>query len=183
LSAYFNNWSEPDGNTAPVISDVDTKKFIRFDKYGIYGINHSGVDGLNWYPKWNKDVNGNWISPEQEIDNRSTFALTWEGLKVTGTGGTAHIGKHNNAIIRVTKKEIIEGKEQEIETFLVEPDGDVTVRGNLKVGNGNSVDTLLTNATILANSAQQTANSAQQRYETLSGDISNGVGVFAEGLK
>jgi hypothetical protein len=48
ISAY-DFWEFP-GEFGSVISGIDTKKFVRFDKHGIYGINNSGVDGANWYP-------------------------------------------------------------------------------------------------------------------------------------
>ena len=165
LSAYFNDWSEPDGNIAPVISNVDTKKFIRFDKYGIYGINHSGVDGLNWYPKWNQDINGNWISPEQEIDNRSTFALTWQGLKVTGNDGVvARIGRLDGNIIKVTN-----GTN---DTFVVDNNGNVTVRGDLQVGDGNSVEDFVSGEiSKVDTSAQQYAAAAAATAEAVREDL------------
>jgi hypothetical protein len=133
LSA-FDNSDYTDENGIVVISGVNPNKFVRFDKYGIYGIN-GGVNGANWHPGLNTED-----TPQEDIDKKATFALTWDGLKVTGNGGTAHIGKHNNAIIRVTKKAIIEGEEQEVETLLVEPGGDVTVRGNLMIGNQSAKD-------------------------------------------
>lgn len=80
ISAYDATWFSD--NQATVISGVDTQKFVRFDKNGIYGINHGGVDGANWYPA---DI--------EEIDSRATFALTWDGLKVTNSNGVVlHIG-------------------------------------------------------------------------------------------
>lgn len=62
-----------------VISGIDTHKFIRFDKYGLYGINNDGVedvdkdgvDGANWVPE---DL-GN-------VLDKASFALTWDGLQI-----------------------------------------------------------------------------------------------------
>jgi hypothetical protein len=65
----------------------NNSKFVRFDKHGIYGIDGS-ANGMAWKP-----------SGLDEIDDKATFALTWEGLKVTGDGGiTARIGYNNNIV-------------------------------------------------------------------------------------
>ena len=49
-------------------------------------------DGLSWKPV---DVD--------EINQNATFALTWEGLKVTGNNGVeARIGKDDTNIINIT---------------------------------------------------------------------------------
>jgi hypothetical protein len=49
ISAYDAYWNDADGVSA--ISNINTKKFIRFDKHGIYGINEAqGIDGANWHP-------------------------------------------------------------------------------------------------------------------------------------
>jgi hypothetical protein len=75
ISAFANEEFEG------VVSGTDTSKFVRFDKYGLYGIN-GGVDGLSWHAE-----------NEQDIDNKATFALTWEGLKVKNSKGvTLRIG-------------------------------------------------------------------------------------------
>jgi hypothetical protein len=47
-------------------------KFVRFDKFGIYGINSSGntaIDGTTWVPE-----------NRTNIDLNASFALTWDGL-------------------------------------------------------------------------------------------------------
>jgi hypothetical protein len=81
ISAYDANWY--DDSYGAVISNVNSRKFVRFDKNGIYGINNAGVDGASWHPE-----------NLAEISAKATFALTWDGLKVTGTGGgTALIGR------------------------------------------------------------------------------------------
>jgi hypothetical protein len=76
------------------ISSVDKTKFVRFDKHGLYGIGpRDGVvhDGTTWKPIDLNDI----------IDN-ATFALTWQGLKVTGNDGVeARIGKLNGDIINI----------------------------------------------------------------------------------
>jgi hypothetical protein len=75
LSAFDANWYNSDIGTT--ISKVNTKKFVRFDKHGLYGINNAyGVDGAAWVPNSNT-----------EIDEKATFSLTWEGFKVTNDKG------------------------------------------------------------------------------------------------
>jgi hypothetical protein len=88
ISAYDAHWQKL-GDSTSVISGIDSKKFVRFDKYGIYGIdNAAGIDGANWHPT------GDHATAMQTIEDKSTFALTWKGLKVTGSnGGTALLGK------------------------------------------------------------------------------------------
>jgi hypothetical protein len=46
-----------------------------------------------------------WITSEKEIDEKATFALTWEGLKVTGNDGVvARIGKQTDGkILNISK--------------------------------------------------------------------------------
>jgi hypothetical protein len=47
ISAYDAHWAED----SKIISGINTKKFVRFDKNGIYGIDNSpGVDGASWHP-------------------------------------------------------------------------------------------------------------------------------------
>jgi hypothetical protein len=83
LTAFDAQWSDEDG--VSVISKVDTSKFIRFDKNGIYGIDNRNVDGINWKP-----------SSINNVHDLCTFALTWEGLRVSyptvANSIYAHIG-------------------------------------------------------------------------------------------
>jgi hypothetical protein len=78
ISAFNAEW---DANS--ILGTSDKTKFVRFDKHGIYGIN-GGVDGTSWKPTGINYDN----DPFKEIDANSTFALTWEGLKVLGNVGT-----------------------------------------------------------------------------------------------
>lgn len=101
-----------------VISAINTNKFVRFDKYGLYGIN--------------KLQNGEVYRPENmaDIDSNSTFALTWEGLKVTGNNNVvAKIGKQNNSILVVN-----DGTK---DTFKINNDGDVEITGVINATAGN----------------------------------------------
>ena len=100
ISAYDATWYD---NT---ISGVNTHKFVRFDKYGIYGID-GGVDGSIWRP-----------GDQEEIDQNATFALTWDGLKVTGENENivAKIGRLDDYILRIYKKEGV-GKTTDLMSF------------------------------------------------------------------
>jgi hypothetical protein len=111
ISAYDAYWY--DSSEVSTISGINKHKFVRFDKYGIYGINDPSTNGETWHPTGElieeEDEEGNkitkWVSPNQKIDKKATFALTWEGLKVTGNDGVvAKIGKDGNHIIKVTKQ-------------------------------------------------------------------------------
>ena len=119
LSAFQTGTVEGDFGT--VISEIDSTKFVRFDKYGIYGIDEKGgVDGMNWHPE-NQDV----------IDEKATFALTWEGLKISGGKDSkveARIGRLGNNIIDVTKNNN--------HVFQVTNDGTVNIKGNIKAKAG-----------------------------------------------
>ena len=123
ISAYDATWTDANGTKA--ISGVNSKRFVRFDKHGLYGINNvSGIDGASWTPN---DIN--------DIDTNATFAITWEGLKVTqslsdGKQATARIGNLDKAIIKVNNGTT--------DTFVVDDSGNVTVRGNLYIGNSNT---------------------------------------------
>ena len=90
ISAYDALWTRGEGFST--ISGVNTRKFVRFDKNGIYGINdYPGVDGASWHP-----------DNIEQIDNAATFALTWEGLKVTGEDGVvARLGKLDDYILKI----------------------------------------------------------------------------------
>jgi hypothetical protein len=87
-----------------IISGVNTKKFVRFDKNGIYGINNEpGIDGAVWYPS---DNSADGKTALQQIDEKATFALTWEGLKVTGEDGVvARMGKLDGSIFKITNED------------------------------------------------------------------------------
>jgi hypothetical protein len=88
ISAFSADASSIDGLDS--ITNFNSKKFVRFDKNGIYGISDKiGIDGLSgWYP--GKDTED---SAEVDINKKATFALTWDGLKVTNDNNvTLHIG-------------------------------------------------------------------------------------------
>jgi hypothetical protein len=51
-------------------SGFDRTKFTRFDKFGFYGIADENINGEEWSPK-----------DEDEISEKASFYLTWDGLK------------------------------------------------------------------------------------------------------
>jgi hypothetical protein len=54
--------------TDGVISGIDTGTFVRFDKFGIYGM---------------KNADAGWVADNiDDVQSKANFALTWEGLKV-----------------------------------------------------------------------------------------------------
>ena len=85
ISAYDAIWYN-DG-TMSTISGVNSKKFVRFDKNGIYGVdNVPGLDGATWHPNSASDV-----------EDKASFYLTWDGMQVipgnlTYTKGTSQPG-------------------------------------------------------------------------------------------
>ena len=123
ITAFDADWSN-----GAVSGDVDLYKFIRFDKHGIYGINSN-------YNSNSLSINGDkWVPTSvQDIDDNATFALTWEGLKVTGNNqGVIRFGKNSNGIMTVYEKN------KEKPSFEIANDGSVTIRGSLRVtGDGN----------------------------------------------
>ena len=123
LSAFDVDWSAQDvrGATNPY-------KFVRFDKHGIYGINteadDDGIDGRTWKPTSN-----------DEINQLATFALTWEGLKVTGEDGVeARIGWVDKTNQEDSK--IFQVKNKEEETFVISGSGNVSMKGNMEATGG-----------------------------------------------
>ena len=103
------------------VTSVNKSRFVRFDKNGIYGIN--GMANADaWKPN----------SPN-EVDEKATFALTWEGLKVTGNTDNgnnvvARIGKSTDNIINITNN----GSP----IFTVSNAGDAVFAGELSAATG-----------------------------------------------
>ena len=117
LTAFDTDWTN-----GMVTGVPKSDKFIRFDKYGIYGINNSTVNGTTWVPE-----------NIEQIETNATFALTWKGLKVTGEGGTALLGRQtgdNNNYIMIVKNN------KEDDTFRIKASGDVEVKGYIEAEKG-----------------------------------------------
>lgn len=107
LTAYGFNNSDSD----IFLNNVDTTRGVRFDRFGLYG--YSGIDGATWHPQSISDE-GDSVA---NIEDKSTFYLTWEGLKVkTKNGGTLRIGDNSKvtgeddtSILTVTNKDGVIG--------------------------------------------------------------------------
>ena len=126
ISAFDAEWADVQGT--PVISSIKNDRFVRFDKFGIYGID-GGRNGINWYPT-GKDYHGN---PMEEINEVATFSLTWDGLHVKNGNARVHIGlrKDNENVESLIS--IFKGSES---TFLVGKDGNVTISGKVTAKEG-----------------------------------------------
>ena len=122
LSAFDIDWSN-----GAISGKVNPFKFVRFDKYGIYGIDqdtNGPRDGRSWKP-----------SSQEEIDEVATFALTWEGLKVTGDEGVvARIGWVDKTEQEDSK--IFQVKNKEEETFVISGSGNVSMKGSIEAISG-----------------------------------------------
>lgn len=123
ISAYSNVWYD---DTISTISGLNTEKFVRFDKHGIYGMNTPGIDGRSWHP-----------GSQEDIDDKATFALTWEGLKVTNKQGTElRIG--DNAKSSENDTSLLEVRDQNNNVTF-----SITQNGALKWGAGSTAQKAL----------------------------------------
>lgn len=118
-------------------SGPNINSFVRFDKYGIYGISGDGTTFLTDF--------GNATSKSEklgEIDKYATFALTWDGLKVTGDAGVvARIGKLDGNIINITKNNN--------KIFSINTNGNLTLTGNIIWEGSNPLDAVLSRENLL----------------------------------
>lgn len=106
-------------------SGFDRTKFTRFDKFGFYGVNNTSIDGEEWTPE---DVN--------EISEKASFYLTWEGLKISTNAAALRIGRSTDGtIFQVTQPGVI------LPTFAISENGDFTAYrgqiGGFRVGDIN----------------------------------------------
>ena len=132
ITAYgFDNSSDD-----VILSGLDTQKGVRFDRFGIYG--YTGIDGEKWHPT---TISG--ASPVPTIDEKSTFSLTWEGLKVVSQkegkprttlriGDNAKVNNEDPAIFKVTKRVHDSATNQDIEEIQIE----ITDSGAMRWGKG-----------------------------------------------
>lgn len=125
--AYGISAFDVDGGQDTEFLSTNPYKFVRFDRHGIYGIDSEptdedkGTDGRSWKP-----------ASIDEIDELATFALTWEGLKVTSPDGAiARLGrtKEDGTIFQVLNN----NKE---ETFGIDKDGNTSMSGSIVAENG-----------------------------------------------
>ena len=126
ISAFDAEWA--DVQSTPVISSINPDRFVRFDKFGIYGID-GGRNGINWYP--GKDYDGN---PMDEINKVATFSLTWDGLHVMHGNARVHIGLRKDNDKNV--ESLISIFKDNESTFLVGNDGSVTISGTVTAKEG-----------------------------------------------
>ena len=126
ISAFDAKWADVQGT--PVISSIKNDRFVRFDKFGIYGID-GGLNGINWYPT-GKNYHGN---PMDEINDVATFSLTWDGLHVKNGNARVHIGLRKN---NENVKSLISIFKDNESTFLVGNDGSITISGKVTAKEG-----------------------------------------------
>jgi hypothetical protein len=90
---------------------INPYKGVRFDRFGLYG--YSDINGSTWVPKSTK-----------EIDNHAHFALTWDGLKVSGDDGiVTRIGRVKGKVVDVSNGNDV--------IFSIANDGKVTIGGTI----------------------------------------------------
>ena len=120
ISAFDAVWADAQGT--PVISSINTDKFVRFDKHGIYGIN-GDVNGMNWHP-----------TGMDEINDLATFSLTWDGLHVTHGDASVHIGlqkkgKDVESLISIYNKD-------KKNTLSIDANGNIDMTGTITANAG-----------------------------------------------
>ena len=84
LSAYEFELNE-DGKTG---KNFNYSKFVRFDQYGLYGI--------NGYANFNPLIAENGLSGEDKIWDKAYFALTWKGFSLKNDDGSVKITSDND---------------------------------------------------------------------------------------
>ena len=95
LSAYEFELNE-DGKTG---KNFNFSKFVRFDQYGLYGI--------NGYANFNPLVEENGLSGEDKIWEKAYFALTWKGFSLKNDDGSVKITSNNDIQVLAGKQERI----------------------------------------------------------------------------
>jgi hypothetical protein len=85
------------------------------------------------------------------VDDKSTFSLTWEGLKVVNTGGTVlRIGDGAKAGSNSTN--ILEVSNSGRSSFAITADGSINMAGNINIG-GNITWDIVNNPSLQFNKA------------------------------
>ena len=98
------------------VSKVNFGKFVRFDQYGIYGIENADS---SWY-----------ATNITDIEDKGNFALTWEGLFVKTGEARVHIGKEAGKIISVVRN----NNGEEKDSFYIDLNGQAFFDGSINVG-------------------------------------------------
>lgn len=95
LNAYEFELNE-DGKSG---KNFNYSKFVRFDQYGLYGI--------NGYANFNPLVVENGLSGEDKIWDKAHFALTWKGFSLKNDDGSVKITSDNDIQIFAKEQERI----------------------------------------------------------------------------
>lgn len=104
----------------------DRTKFTRFDRFGFYGINDPSIDGSEWSPR---DVD--------EILQKASFYLTWEGFKVQSGLAYLLFGKQDKYLVQIKrKKKIEEDEEEDPSLFLLDNEGNLEIMGKITATSG-----------------------------------------------
>lgn len=88
LSAFDVDWSD-----GLVSGAANPYKFVRFDKYGLYGItdkNNQAIDGRTWKP-----------DSFEQVKEKASFAITWDGLKIENDKVKIHLGDSGNDVFSI----------------------------------------------------------------------------------
>lgn len=138
LSAFDIEWSN-----GVISGKVNPYKFVRFDKYGIYGISNENIfvpeeinsknqasnqqkeqviDGRSWKP-----------SSAEEILDRATFALTWEGIKIKSDSVETLIGHKDGKIVDIINTQTNEN------IFSIDDTGNLSISGVITAKAGGTI--------------------------------------------
>lgn len=121
--------------------DFNTSKFVRYDQYGIYGI-----DGQSGFEPQN----------ENDIWQTAKYALTWKGFMLRTNKGSVKISSDediqvfsgdferikigeigsNKYGIRISKEVKIEGISTTVPVMVTDDDGELWLENRLKIGDG-----------------------------------------------
>lgn len=129
----FSFGTDPDRGGA--IIDINDGKFVRYDQYGLYGVDKS--DDPSWDPSWRAQ------NVDEVFDNAS-FGFTWEGffMKSANNGGYVSISSDEDIQVfeGVGANEI-----ERIKIGRINDAGDPTVYG-IRINDQNESPVLITDA-------------------------------------
>lgn len=131
--------------------DIEYGTFVRFDKWGIYGVN--GKQTVNWIP-----------SSENEIitDPAIKFSLTWSGLNIKSSRVVNGVA-NNIAIGDIDTNTFgIRLRRGTTDVFLVDDNGHVKITGELVITSGDTFDEI--NAISSAVSGAASGITTEQQY-------------------
>lgn len=134
--------------------------FVRFDKYGIYGITNTDSTFADVYQP----------TSLEDVVAKANFSLTWDGLKIRhenqNSGATTNIfiGKQTNNLIDITKTD----SQGTHTVFSVSTDGTVTIKGEINATKFTG-DTLSVAELVLGNQRFTNLEAFQTRATTGTG--------------